>query len=269
MKYLSGHISRESIILMHPKLKTPFLALALLALLSGMAFAAANTIFEGEVNADNINVRSDATVTSSVICVVNKGTVVEAVSKSYDWYKMRLPKSAPSFIKKDFLSMLDDKTAKVTASSVNIRLSPSDSSAVLGKAKENEVVSVLDAAGAWVRIEPINNSFGWIHSRFVKPAEKEKGTAGAAQKTKETENAAKEPSGKDEIIAQGLIKNKTITRIATHKLLATDGRIFLLKGNKESLNALDNKKAKVWGKLKNLPNQEYPLIEITKIEAED
>lgn len=217
------------------------------------------SILEGEVIADSINIRSDATVSSNVICVVNRGEHLEAVSRSYDWYKVRLPKSAPSFIKKEYLSMIDDKTAKVAASSVNIRLAPSESSAVLGKAKDNEVVSIIETKGEWARVEPVNNSFGWIHSRYLKAAPpKEKTPADTTDNLK-----------KDEIAVQGLIKNKSIVRVATHKLITEDGSIFLLKGNRKSLNSLDNKKAKVWGRLKQLPDQQYPLIEITRIEAEN
>ena len=68
-------------------------------------------LFHGEINTNNINIRSDSTVISKVICVSSKGEPVEVVKESYEWYKIRLPKTAPSFIKKNLVSLIDEKTA--------------------------------------------------------------------------------------------------------------------------------------------------------------
>jgi len=220
------------------------------------------------VNDYNVNVRSDSAVTSPIICIMNKGEHVEIVSKAYEWYKIRLPKEAPSYIKREFLVMLDDKTAKVSGSSVNVRLKDDDSSPIIGKVKENEVVSVLEESRDWCRIVPVNNSFGWIHSRFVyKLQQKESVLPVKTSEEPSVEQAS--PKAQEEIIVQGVVRPKTIKRIATHKLITADNDVFLLKGNKESLDALNYRKAKISGKRVDLPQQEYPLIEITKMEALD
>jgi len=237
----------------------PFFTLVFCLFFLSISYAEQTTLFEAEVKASNINVRSDSTVTSQIICTVDKGDTVEVISKVYEWYKIRLPKSAPSFIKKDLVVMLDNKTAKVVGDNVNVRLGPGDSSSVLGKVRENEVINVLEETGGWYKIEPVNNSFGWLHSKFVKPLDK-----------KEAALVKKDVTGPEkEFIVEGIIKAKAIRRIATHKLIVQKGSIFLLKGNKESMDALNNRKVRVSGKLSHLPNQEYPLIEIAKMEALD
>jgi uncharacterized protein YgiM (DUF1202 family) len=124
-------------------------------------------VFEGVINIHNANVRSDATVNSKIICKINKGDIVEVVRELYGWYKIRLPKTAPAFIKKNLVSLLNEKTARVLKNNVNIRLEPSESSWILGKASQNEVVHILKDLGEWYKIEPINNSFGWIHKKLV------------------------------------------------------------------------------------------------------
>lgn len=123
--------------------------------------------FQAEVNADNINIRSDATVNSEIICRVNKGDSIEVIGGLYDWYKIRLPKTAPSFVKKHLVALIDDKNAGVLKDRVNIRLRPNESSPIISKVDKNEIIKLLEDEGEWYRIEPINNSFGWIHKRFV------------------------------------------------------------------------------------------------------
>lgn len=260
--------------------------LALLAYLSVFSFkvifAQEATPFTGEVNANNINIRTDSTVASEVICNIDKGEQVEVLSELYGWYKIRLPKKAPSFIKKDLVCAIEDKPAdsfdklrgsdtgqnriaKVDKDKVNIRLHPNESSAVLGKAGKNEVITILENRGAWYKIEPINNSFGWINNKFVSKAS-------VVKKIKEedrplTQIAPVETS----VTVEGIIRpyGMIIKRIATHKLVTSDNNIFLLKGNKKSLDALNYHKVKVIGKFISPNKEKFPVIEIDKVEGLD
>jgi uncharacterized protein YgiM (DUF1202 family) len=254
---------------MPSKFRVLLFTIVIFIALVGVSFAQQETSSQWQINAKEINVRSDSTVTSLIICTLNKGEYVQVVSKAYEWYKIRLPKNAPSFIKKEFLTMLDNKTAKVSGDNVNIRLAASDSSAILGKVKENEVVSVLGESGDWFRIEPVSNSFGWVHSRFLKKLDKKDVAARAIKTEEEADLSKSQETQREEIAVQGVVRPKTIRRIATHKLITEDNSVFLLRGNKESLDALNYRKAKISGKRLDLPNQEYPIIEITKMEALD
>ncbi|MCM8780347.1 MAG: SH3 domain-containing protein [Candidatus Omnitrophica bacterium] len=94
-----------------------------------LCFATEDSVFKGRISADNINVRTDSTVNAESICRINRGEIVEVIMELYDWYKIKLPKNAPSFIRKDMVSLIDDKTAKVIKTKVNVRLHPSESSA--------------------------------------------------------------------------------------------------------------------------------------------
>jgi len=238
--------------------------------------------FTGEVNANNINIRSDSTVSAEIICKSAKGERLEVVSERYDWYKIRLPKQAPSFIKKNLVAGIEDKpadsfdklkasgnelikNAKVIKDRVNIRLTPSESSPILGKVDRNEVLTVLEDKGGWYRIEPVNNSFGWISSKFISKVSTAATSQGAVQ-----QQAISVTEGKNTII-EGIIKPYGIVfkRPATHKLITSDNKIFLLKGNKKSLDQLNYHKVKVIGKLTGPDSQKYPIIEVEKIEALD
>jgi SH3-like domain-containing protein len=261
-----------------------FLSLFLLFIAENNLCAQENMPFTGEVNADNINIRADSTVSADIICKAAKGETLEVVSQSYNWYKIRLPKNAPSFVKKDLVARIEDKpadsfdklkstgeglikNAKVIKERVNIRLSPTEASPVLGKIGRNEVVTVLAEKGDWYKIEPVNNSFGWINAKFVnkasataKPVTAEPQQQQAAQ-AKETEN----------IVVEGLIRpyGMVFKRPATHKLITVDNKIFLLKGDKKNLDLLNYHKVRVSGKFTGPVNQKYPIIETEKIEALD
>jgi len=260
--------------------------------------------FKGEINANNINIRSDSTVSSKIICIANKGEPVEVIRESYEWYKIRLPKTAPSFIKKSLVGLIDEKTAKVIKDNVNIRLSPSKSSPILGKADKNEVINILEERGEWYKIEPLNSSFGWVHKKFVNRADiinpvrdtisfsrlplvsngvNKSEEVQLAQETsakggpasgwkKENKIMDEKVSPQDEgVTIDGIIKpyGKVIKRIGTHKLITADNNVFLLKGNKGSLDSLNYHRVKVTGKLIHPKHQKHTIIEIEKIEALD
>lgn len=236
--------------------------------------AQVSTPFSGKVTAEKINIRIDSTVSSEKISSIDKGEGVEVVSELYDWYKIRLPKNSPSFIKKNLVTAVEDKPAdsfdklkdssetqnriaKVTADKVNIRLSPSESSPILGKAAKDEVITILEDKGAWYRIEPINNSFGWINKKFV-----EKSVIEKKPETVPVDN---------NVTVEGVIRpyGMIFKRPATHKLVTAEEKVFLLKGNKKSLDALNYHKVRIIGKYVSQDTAKLPVIEIERVEGLD
>jgi uncharacterized protein YgiM (DUF1202 family) len=241
-----------------------------------MALSGENPVFLGEINADNINVRNDATVNSKVICTLKKGDRVTVISESYDWYKIRLPKKAALYIKADFaectkyqeVAPADRNTclkARVLSNRVNIRTSPDDSGAIVGVADKDEIVDVKGKTQGWFRIDPTPKSFAWVHKKFLnKTTVKEP----LVQKIKEREEM---PLPAEDIILKGRITPYGIVfkRVATHKLITPDNKIFLLKGDKAALNALSRSKVKVAGKIISPFGAKYPVVEVSAIEVSD
>ena len=161
--------------------------LFMLPFLCGVSFAQVFSAFLGEINSDDINVRSDSTVGSETVCILNKGDIVEVIAELYEWYKVRLPKNSHSYIKTSFLECINYKTsqplapsstetkkdclsAKLLRDRVNVRLHPNASSKILGVIDRNEVVNILGEEGEWSKIEPVANSFGYINKLFVSKA---------------------------------------------------------------------------------------------------
>ena len=209
------------------------------------SFAQNTPPFQGEVNADNINIRSDSTPGAQVICTVNRRERLDVLLELYDWYKIRLPKNAPSYIKKSLTQCFNFAdgskvclNAKILKNRVNVRLKPGESSPILGKVEKDEIVNVLDDRGEWIRIEPVANSFGWIHKKFVNKAPlQEKPFKAASEPSTETTSQAKEEKDNNNITLVGIVKpyGKIFKRVATHKLFTADNKVYLLKWNKQTL----------------------------------
>lgn len=148
------------------------------------AFAQNFTPFQGKINADDINIRTSSTINAQVICKARKGTQVFVVSQAYEWYKVQLPKNAAIFVNKIFLAPVSEKpasaltsaplnnqpqpqSAKVIKDNVNVRLSASEKSSIIGKLNLDQAVTVLNITGDWAQILPVENSYGWVNQKFV------------------------------------------------------------------------------------------------------
>lgn len=240
--------------------------------------------FDGEINQDGANVRLDSTVGAQSICTMARTEPVEVVAQQYDWYKIRLPKHAPAFVKKNLVAPVDDKTVKVLRSNVNIRFGPSETTAILGKASKDEIMIVTGDSGEWFQVEPPGMAYGYINKKLVLPFRTGMAPAAGPRKAErkhveqpaaagKTETPPPDDLAKDEIATIGIVEpyGKVINREATHKLTSTaEGTIFLLKATRSSLDALNYRKVKITGKLIEPPRpRHYPVIEVRKLELLD
>ena len=231
--------------------------------------------FTGQINAHGINVRVDSTIGAEIICTLAKGELVEVVWEAYDWYKIRLPKEAPAYVKKNLLECNNVNadfasssgkclSAKVIKDRVNIRLGPTESAWILGKVDKTTVVNVIADVGGWYKIQPVYQSYGWVNKKFVNN-KKEVVLQKQDALVKVTANAKLgEP-----LIVEGKVSPYGIVlwRKATHKLITSENKIYFLKGDRKSLDSLNYRKVRVTGKLISPAANKYPIIQIDIIEA--
>lgn len=260
-------------------------------LLFNVCLAQEDIPFLGEVSADNANIRADSTVSSSIICVVNKNEQLEVIHSAYDWYKVRLPNSAPAYVKKDLLECVEysgqaqnaGRSAKVLRERVNVRLEASQGSAIIGKVEKDDIVYILAENGDWYKVKPPLNCFGWINKKFIgktvslKEIRLQKEFIPYA--VKEIEGLSRGPScrrlaeadgakDKDTVIIEGRILPKTIKRVATHKIVDKDKRLYLLKSDELNLNSFNNQRVKIIGRLINSDKaRSDSLVRVEKMEA--
>lgn len=231
-------------------------------------------LFHVKVNAEGINIRTDSTPSADIICKANKGDLLNVLAEAYDWYKINLPKNAHVFVKKELVSLNEDnKSAKITRDNVNIRLRPDLGAPIVGRLKQDTTVMVIEGIEGWYKIEPPENSFGWIYKRF---ADKIEYAIQEAPKTEEIIAPAEIPEDKipqvedNAITITGVLKPKTFIGIATHKMLDGNKKLYLLKSPTVSLNPFNHHKVKVNGIPDGqLSNAKYTVISVDNIEVID
>jgi uncharacterized protein YgiM (DUF1202 family) len=256
------------------KVKSALIFLMICFSLPKVIFADTFVAFTGQINASGINVRLDATIGAEVVCTLAQGELVEVVWEAYDWYKIRLPVEAPAYIKKslvecnnvnaDFASASGKCfSAKVTKDRVNIRLRPTESSGILGKVNKATVVNIIAEQEGWYKIHPVYQSYGWVNKKFVNRE------IFLLQKQKALTTSIDSVKSSEQLIVEGKVSPYGIVlwRKATHKLSTSENKIYLLKGDRKSLDSLNYRKVKVTGKLIRSPSSKYPIIQIDIIEA--
>ncbi|MFH0918116.1 MAG: SH3 domain-containing protein [Candidatus Omnitrophota bacterium] len=265
--------------LLNIKIKIAIIFLVVGFSFKGVVFADTFGAFTGQINASGINVRVDATVASEVICTLAKGESVEVVREVYGWYKIRLPKEAPAYIKKNLLecnSVNPDfaspsgkcLSAKVIKDRVNVRLGPTESAWILGKIDKDTVVNIVAEKGGWYRIHPVYQSYGWVNKKFVNKEvlalpKQDFPAVVAVVKAAETVQLG------DPLVLEGKVSPYGIVlwRQATHKLVTSENKIYLLKGDRKGLDSLNYRKIRVTGKLITPASSKYPIIQVDIIEA--
>lgn len=265
------------------KIRITLIVLSVSLVTSIAAFGATSVNFNGQINATNINLRVDATVGSAVICVLAKGELVEVVSEAHGWYKIRLPKKAPSYVREDLVECFNSDpvtnpagighsklykqgpnpgkclSAKVIKDRINIRLGPSESTWILGKADKLTVVNILTKENGWYKIQPIYQSYGWVNKKFVSKE--------AILPKKQEAIKVIQPS--DSLVIEGVVSpyGMVLWRQATHKLITSENKVYFLKGNRKSLDSLNYHKVKVSGKLITSVESKHPIVGVNIIEA--
>jgi uncharacterized protein YgiM (DUF1202 family) len=223
--------------------------------------SAQETKFQYEVNADGIHIRCDSTVSSAVVCALKKGDVLDVVSESYGWYKVRLPALAPAFISKSMVAAGNNQTATVVRDNVNIRLGPGTSLPVVGKVKKDQVVVITSDQGDWYGIQPPPTAYGWINKKFVSKTI----TFAQPPQPPAPPQAQATSSPQPEILQlEGVIKpyGFFFKGPIAHKLQTGDNRVFLLQGDKKVLDSLNNRKVKLTGVIDQAEKQKYPVLQI-------
>lgn len=261
------------------KIKSAVILLITCFSLLGTVFALSFEGFTGQVNTSGINVRVDATVGAEIICSLAKGELVEIAGEAYDWYKIRLPKKAPAYVKKNLLECNNVNndfnsfsgkclSARVIKDRVNVRLGPTESAWVLGKVDRATVVNIVADEGSWYKIYPVYQSYGWVNKKFVnKDVNKNEVVVERVKQVEPVKFNATVKLG-DMLVVKGKIApyGVVLWRKATHKLITAENNLYFLKGDRKSLNTLNYHQVKVTGKLISLPASKYPIIQIDTVE---
>ena len=111
------------------------------------------------------NVREGAGTNYEQIDRLDKGTLVERISKQNNWYKVKLPSKKEGWIREDLLD--ENPFQLVTNERVNIRYGPSTDYKILMEVRKNTPVTVLKEQNNWYQVKLDNGAIGWIQSEYV------------------------------------------------------------------------------------------------------
>lgn len=259
-----------------------------------LLFAKEEYPYLGLITRNDINVRSGASVNFETICKLSKNDKVSVVGKSYDWYKIILPKGATCFVNEKYLSIEDSvgssgsmRAGFVTGDRVNVRAKPGENFSIVGRLNKGDKVKIVKKTGEWYGIEPTESCFGWVHSKFVSfYAELNKGKASVScladkgfvsrkEPVSTTPKVQKKEAKKEEITAgktvsaSGVLQamGRIFNRSGTHKLVSGGKILYILSGDRAKLDNFISYKVKVVGEINNSVSSKYPVIIVKEITA--
>ena len=144
------------------------IALLLSVISSNLEAAPAIFPFLAQVNTDNVNIRAGQSANFEKIGQLHKGEGVVVVEKNFSWYKIRLPKIANSFISDKYIKLRDNGLkGEVMADRVNVRAGANVNATSLGQLPKGAQVVILEKTQGWYKIEPVDDSYGWIAEEFL------------------------------------------------------------------------------------------------------
>ena len=139
---------------------------------------------EGVCNTSALNVRSDASTSSSVLGYITNGTKVTIIGTAGSWYQVNTTISGQSvtgFVHGDYITLGGSTSSGTTTepasgqgvcntSALNIRKEASTSSQSYGLIYQKDVVTILGKSGDWYQIKATVNGSevtGYAHASYI------------------------------------------------------------------------------------------------------
>jgi len=140
----------------------------------GSAFAQAHdrpVIAEGEVNNNNVYVRSGDSLNHYTVCKLDAGRRVKIVAERGDWYEILPPEEAFSLISGDYVDSADGKHGVVNGNNVRVRtgslLNDNKYTVQLLLGKGDEVTILDKNPEGFLKIRPPSGATVWVNRSLV------------------------------------------------------------------------------------------------------
>jgi len=140
--------------------RTTVLGLVFTAISTSHTFASV-----GLVTADEVSIRSSNSSEAVVVSKAENGEEINILSDLNGWFKISSPETGEAYVTSQFIKVTQ-ADATVNSNSVNIRVSPSSDSEVIGKAAVGELLSVTGSTGDWYKID-YKGSVAYVQKDFL------------------------------------------------------------------------------------------------------
>ena len=129
--------------------------------MSSSAFAAT----KGKINAEDVNIRTEASTSSEVIKRLSNGVTVTVTENKDGWHKLATASGGVAYVKQDFVT-LTQADAVVEEEFINIRENADISSAVIGVVSKGQTITVTGTEGEWYTVT-YNDKSGYVYNDDV------------------------------------------------------------------------------------------------------
>ena len=143
----------------------------------------------GTVSASSLNVRSTPSTSGTKVTSLSSGTQVKILESLDGWYRIEangktgyvssqyisLERSEPAATTPPPATQESNLTGTVSASSLNVRSTPSTSGAKVTSLSSGTQVKILESLDGWYRIEA-NGKTGYVSSQYVTESQPEQAT---------------------------------------------------------------------------------------------
>lgn len=231
--------------------------------------------FVGTVTAEKVNVRAGQNTNFEKVAQLVRDDEVLVVGKEYKWYKVKLPKQANSYISDKYVQSEDKQTGVVIADRVNVRAAKDVNTTSLGQAMKGTTVKIMESTPGWYKIEPLEDSYGWISEEFIAFKSKDVSSFKSAVLPKVdiapiAQQKAPEPSNQ-KFVTAGFLEpvNPSDSPSGVYYRLVVDGQpMFLIKTDSHVLDPMLFYKVNCEGvRVQEPPISTYlPVLSITKIQ---
>ncbi len=124
----------------------------------------------GTVTGDRVNVRAGPSTNHHAFTTFERGTQLVVSSLVGEWYRVHLPSNVSCWINIEYVSEIDDKTARVEGNRVNIRITPGTQQAPVGQVTHGERLHMTGrraGEGQWLEFYAPLAATACIHKDYV------------------------------------------------------------------------------------------------------
>lgn len=130
----------------------------------GMPVKEKQILMRGQIIANKLNVRAEASTKSDVVGKLSKNNIVQIVDIGDKWYEI-LYNTERAFVFAKFVKPLL-KSGTVNANLLNIRSLPNRDSEKIGRLKRNNKVIIIEEVDGWYKIK-FKQTFGYVFGKFI------------------------------------------------------------------------------------------------------
>ncbi len=231
--------------------------------------------FVAKVTAKTANIRAGQNTNFESLGQLKKDDQIVVVGASFDWRKVKLPADAKAYVNAGFVKDLGNGIGEVSGNHLNIRANALTNASIIGQFKKGDLVRIIEKKDSWYRIEPPDQSFGWVAKDLIAfqsreiPSERlvklpsssvvaAENVPVAAQNSKEVQSL---------VLAVGVVEDLGVNAVSLdiRHFLRSDTKVYALQGYRHILDGFINQRVKIEGKLQPDIKSDNPVVLVTKI----